>query len=263
MAQSRKQDPKIPPKKKVRAGAGITAYQREETLLDPEFRDAFAAGEPVPRWLRPTTERPFVNERHRLEKECAEVFADYGLPHPFKLIPDKTGLPSMEWRQINSLSNSQIEEVMQRGYRLSAQVHCPVEDHSSLWYAARIAWTLARLDVATSKAKGNLTEPAESVITAAHLGYELGRLENEYSLKLAHEKDALLGKRIVDGRSKAGRVSAQIHAEKNVNAYEEMRKRIARGESKSHAAHQIVKAFKLEIKPQSFVKNYNRHAARK
>lgn len=194
--------------KKVQVGSGITSYRREETLLDDEYRDDFVAGKPVPAGLRRNSTRPFVDLRRDIEVLCEEIFAKNNLPDPFALLPINEELEMLNWHQLKNRGASQIKSTLDQGYMLCAVLHCPKEDHSPLWYAARMSATLAELDVVQAQGTDRWITPAELASLSAHLGCEFGRLETEFRFKENNEDRALSGQSVADGGARGGRSTA-------------------------------------------------------
>ena len=76
-------------RKSVRAGSGITGYDREPTLLDDQYRDRAKRGALVPAEIRMTSAVPFQDFRREVEAIAREIYSKAALPDPFSFIhPD-------------------------------------------------------------------------------------------------------------------------------------------------------------------------------
>lgn len=235
MSESNKRPPK------VRVGTEMTAYTREEALIDPKHKDAFLGGEDVPAEIPRFPTRPFLNLRWDIEKFCRYVFKKKGLPDPFLLLSQNEEAETLEWSLVSAWQPAKMVSIFDSGYTLCALLHCPVEDHSDLWYASRLSITLVQLDILQAKMKAGHTLPAEGTTLAAHLGCEIGRLENECKLKLRREKNWRLGKQVRKGRSKGGKAKSAITKPVSDAIVAAMQKRIHEGNETVRNAARLVR----------------------
>lgn len=157
--------------------------------------------------------RPF---RWDIEAFCAETFEEEGLPPPFQIIDTSGGGDPVELHIAIHQGSACLDNLFDpgNGFHLSAAYHCPSEDHSKLWFAARMAIMLAQIDVAQLKGLEGTIPPESTQYNLLTCGVELGRLEAEYRLKARNESRALTGQMVKDGRSQAGRTTDDLyHAE--------------------------------------------------
>ncbi|WP_299847739.1 hypothetical protein [uncultured Roseovarius sp.] len=247
--------------KKVRVGGGITGYNREATLLDDDYRDDYLSGRPVPAALRRNPTRPFIDLRRGIEDFCREAFENACLPDPFSLLPSDNGLAPLYWSQLANRENHEIKAALNGDYKLCALLHCPKEDHSPLWYAARMSVTLVELDIVCAQGRAGEISAAEVSNLSAHLGCEIGRLENEFRLKVAHERKALTGQAVSDGSSLGGRKTAERTQPRTQRILEAMATRL--GEEKmtvNNAARLTFEVDKLGSSVAANRKLWTRHS---
>jgi len=163
------------------------------------------------------------------------VFSKSDLPDPFALLsPDGTAADS-SWAEVAQSDLQQIKGMLD-DYLPCCLFHCPEEDHSDLWYAARLATVLIQLDIEQAKARAHIGTREESVLIAAHLGLELGRLENEYRLKSDHETNAKRGESSTIGASAGGKATAKVRSKKTQQVLAAMASRIKDGDKIANAA---------------------------
>ncbi|MBS9716924.1 hypothetical protein ACFFUT_00935 [Pseudohalocynthiibacter aestuariivivens] len=237
-------------------GSGITTRRRQPSIVDLAYREKAISGALVDSRANVSPAIPFQTFREEVEEYCRNTYESEDLVDPFKFIHPQGKYAPLEASFVLSKGETYLKEKSDLGFLLAANVFCPDEDHSHLWYASRLANELTRLDLISAKVRdGN--EPAEALVAyAAHVGSELGGLDKERRMKSEHERNAQLGERQVGGSSRGGQTTAQLKRDIYAEPYEEMNRRIEDGETLSHAARQVVREFDLKIKPQSLVKSY-------
>lgn len=246
----------------ITVGSGITEYSRPPSIFDPPYRDKALKGKAVDSRVRRSPAKPWDQFRREAEQFCREVFQSENLPNPFNFIhPEERFSPLEGWdvmsRDLDYIQNITID----LNYHLAADWHSPSENHTPLWYAAHLARGFTSLDLTLAQLRAN-SEPAEALIMkAVHIGRELGSLDSERRLKPAHEPDALRGKITISAASMGGLKRVAKKRKKYAAACAEMDCRIGAGETKMHAARQIIKKpeFGLTIQPSSFVRIYLRY----
>lgn len=247
---------KVP--KPVKVGSGITEYEREPVLMDAPTRWAYLTGEFVPTGVRPFGEPSLQSIRSKAEMISKTVFTNSGLPDPFLLLDIKRELPPIDWGMALLKGHDYLVDCFDRGYRTSASLYCPDEDHSQLWYASAIATSIARYDALVLRVRSGKNDVETEIAMAATFGAHLGGLLAECDLKFTHENDALRGKGVVRDASKGGQAVAKTHADRLAGPLKDLEDRIAKGERKHTAAGHVVKRWNLAIKGSSLVATFDR-----
>ena len=243
----------------ITVGSGITEYSRPPSILDPLYRDKALKGAPVDSRVQRTPAETLQIFQREVEQFCRDVFEDEKLPDPFSFIhPEGRFLPFEGW-EVMSEDLDYIKKItVDLDYRLSAWLHTPHEDHSQLWYAARLAAEFTTLDLILAQSKAN-EKPAEALILyAAQTGAEIGRLDKERRLKFGHEPDALRGKATKKAASEGGKARSQIDDHTRRRAFKKIDEHVAKEHSLANAARIVCREFRLTIKPGSLVKSYRR-----
>lgn len=135
--------------------------------------------------------------RSEVEQFCRDVFADAGLPDPFSFIHPAGKFTPLDGKDVIARGLDYIKSRFALGYQLEAMHYLlsmsPGEDHTELWYAARLAAEFTTLDLLVTRLRANDGAPEELLMYAAQTGAEIGRLDKERRLKFAHEPDAIRG----------------------------------------------------------------------
>lgn len=244
--------------KDVTVGSGITSYRREETLYDSPHINDVRASEDVPASVRMDPARPIVNLRWEIEETCQRIFSDHQLPTPLSMIDPNGVLDPVDWTPAVSKGAEHIESLGDAGYFLAAHYHCPSEDHSELWYAARMAIVLAQIDVKTSLIRA-FPEHPEEISLLTQCAVELGRLECEFRMKFAHEDSAQLGYKVKSGGAAGAKHTAMSHADRTAEVLANMKARIEDGQSVSDAARFAQEQDGLGTSPKANSKLWYRH----
>ncbi|WP_425051533.1 hypothetical protein [Psychromarinibacter sp. S121] len=190
--------------KKVKVGSGITKRERTPYIGDDPYREKAISGALLPSGMRVSPAEPLEDFEGRVSAYCRDTFAEADLPDPFSFIHPGGKFRPMDYDEVLPKGDAYLKSRMDMGYFLTAHLFCPAEDHSALWYAARLAAELTRLHVLLAKLDAGLKDKAQGALEAAAVGLELGRLDGERRLKFEHESDALRGKKdLRDRRSGA------------------------------------------------------------
>lgn len=248
--------------KPVKVGSGITEYEREPVLMDASTRWAYLTGEFVPTGVRPFGEPSLQSIRSKAEIISRTVFTNNGLPDPFLLLDIKRELPPIDWAMALLKGHDYLVDCFDRGYRPSAALYCPDEDHSQLWYASAIATSIARYDALVLRVRSGKNDVETEIAMAATFGAHLDGLLAQCDLKFTHENDALRGSKNRRTLSEATRNKAKAEAARLLQAHREMDARFHKTGNKLNSARQTVKALGLKVQPASLVKTYNRYLER-
>ena len=178
----------------VKVGSGITARETAPHIWSDQYRAAMLRGDPIPSHVRTTTSDPFDVFESEIKTFCAKVFESLNLPDPFLFIDPTGKLRPVYAGEIRALGTQRLRELTDQGYWLAAVLHNPGEDHSVLWYAARLAALLVSLNLVRGQLAAGDDLPATLLEKAAHIGSELGRLAAEQGIKVEWEDDALRGR---------------------------------------------------------------------
>lgn len=170
--------------KRKKVGSVITAYERDENIFDPEHWQRALKGQLIKSELIVKPERSYQLVRDDIEKICRSEFAMNELPDPFSFVHASGEAADFNLSEAIRMGDEFIRTQSEIGYVMVAQYYMPEEDHSSLWYAARLAQQFARLDILSLK---SLSEPW-ALQAAAQIGVEIGRLESEFRIKFDPEK---------------------------------------------------------------------------
>ncbi len=249
----------------IEVGSGITKYIRLPSIIDPPYREKAQKGALVDSRIPISPAEKLENFRREVEQFCKEVFKEKGLPDPFSFIHREGKFTPLKGHVVMAKGDEYLKSRSDLGYRLSAEIHTPSEDHSRHWYAARLAIGFTKLDLLVAKSEAFSGPAPVLIMSAAQIGIELGGLDKERRFKPAHEPDAIRGKDTISAASKGGLTRASATRNQYGAAFSEMDRRIDAGESTAHAARQVVKKnqFGVTIKASSLVKAYSRHLASK
>lgn len=195
-----------PPLQDIPFGSGMTADTRPPAITDQPYRDKIERGEPVDSRVRISADEPFNVLRWRCERFCKETFEAVGLPDPFSFIHDDPEQHALDGHFVTCGGYAEVQRVYGLGYRLAAAVYRPErEDHSDICFAVQMAVIITRFDQLKAGAEGySMTMLADY---AAQYGAALGRLAEMRGLKIAHEDNAISGRKQRESNRRKGKQS--------------------------------------------------------
>ena len=242
----------------VKVGSGLTAYEREPVLMDGPTRKQYLTGALVPAGVRATSGPVLQEVRRKAEDLSRYIYSQLNLPDPFLLIDINGRFRPMKWEEATAKGHDYLKGCIDSGFRQSAALNCPDEDHSGLWYASNLAIELARFDALILRLRKSNENAELEAHYAFNFGIRPGGLMVQFEAKFAHEKDALRGKSTQSAVSKAGREKAKKEFERLAEPLAELERRIAKGQRKTDAARHTVKALGLNMQPNSLLTTYRR-----
>lgn len=214
--------------KNLRVGSGITSYSRGETLYD-DYHEKALAGALVPSDIPIDPARDIEPLRGEIELLCGNIFAEHDIKNPMQFVHPGGKFSPLEWAEVAAKGPRYIEDKSKLGYVLRALLYVSPEDHSPLWYAARMCVVLAQIDFKYSELRFGLGDSKQWALDLTKFAVELGRLEGEFRLKSSFEDSALLGRKVSQGGSAGGNATAKANKAKRKRIVEKMRPLVQRG----------------------------------